>query len=53
MINTAIQFHFNQLPKLIRRIAVGICNEVYKLAIARVGDKMEWQRSIFAVTIKP
>lgn len=34
MIGILILFHFNQPPKFIRRIVVGICNEVYDVGLA-------------------
>jgi aminoglycoside phosphotransferase (APT) family kinase protein len=33
MIAVIIAFHFRQAPKSVRRIAVGICNEVYNVAL--------------------
>jgi len=33
MIKTVIEFHFNQAPKFIRRITIGICNEVYDITL--------------------
>ena len=33
MINKVITFHFNQTPAFIRRIAIGICNEVYDVGL--------------------
>src|SRR5690349_14119484 len=34
MINTIIAHHFNEIPKLIHRIKIGICNEVYEVALS-------------------
>ncbi len=33
MINKVIMFHFNQSPVLIRRMTIGICNEVYDVGL--------------------
>jgi len=33
MIGVIITFHFRQIPKFIRRIAIGICNEVYDVGL--------------------
>src|SRR5437660_894128 len=37
MINTVIAYHFNQTPKFVMRVAIGICNEVYHVGL----DKSE------------
>ncbi|HRD70397.1 MAG TPA: phosphotransferase [Legionella sp.] len=34
MINTIIAHHFNEIPKSINRITIGICNEVYGVALS-------------------
>lgn len=34
MINLIIAYHFNQTPTFIRRITIGICNEVYRVGLA-------------------
>jgi hypothetical protein len=33
IINTLIGFHYKQLPQFIRRITIGICNEVYEVGL--------------------
>jgi hypothetical protein len=33
MIKKIIIFHFNQYPTFIRRITIGICNEVYNIGL--------------------
>ena len=33
MITTVIEHHFNQTPKFVMRIAIGICNEVYNVGL--------------------
>lgn len=33
IINTLIEFHYKQLPQFIRRITIGICNEVYEVGL--------------------
>lgn len=33
MINKVITFHFNQHPKFIKRMTIGICNEVYLVGL--------------------
>lgn len=35
MITTVIAYHFNQTPEFVMRIAIGICNEVYHVAVGK------------------
>jgi|SRR3990167_1252999 len=34
MVNTIIIHHFNHKPRFVRRITIGICNEVYAVGLA-------------------